>query len=95
MWVRIMGTGMVCKKAVGIATGMKLWVRVGVRVRDHDYGNAGAYPGGLWGPSPPGVTKGAPKKKEKVKGKKREKRKKKEKKGKKEGGGQLREKMER
>ena len=40
--------------------------------------------GGLWGPGPPGVTKGAPKKKEKRKGKERErgeKRKKEEKKG--------------
>ena len=34
---------------------------------------AGAYLEGLWGPGPPGVTKGAPKKKEKRKGKEREK----------------------
>ena len=30
---------------------------------------AGAYLGGLWGPGPPGVTKGAPKRKKKRKGK--------------------------
>ena len=35
--------------------------------------SAGAYPGGLWGPRPPQVTKGAPKK-ERKEGKKRGKR---------------------
>ena len=46
--------------------------------------NRGVSWGGLWGPGPPGVIKGAPKRKKKRKGKERErgeKRKKEEKKG--------------
>ena len=51
----------------------------------------GVYGGGAWGPGPPGVTKGAPKRKKKRKGKERkregrkEKRRKKKEKKKKEG----------
>ena len=44
--------------------------------------SSGAYLGGLWGPGPPGVTKGAPKRKKKRKGKERDKEEKRKKRGK-------------
>ena len=46
---------------------------------------SGAYPGGLWGPRPPEVTKGAPKRKGKKKRKEEKKKKEKEKEERKEG----------
>ena len=44
---------------------------------------AGAYPGGLWGPQPPGSLKGRQKKRKGKKRKKKERKEKKRKKGKK------------
>ena len=59
----------------------------------HSRYTSGAYPGGLWGPRAPGVTKGAPKKKKrkgKGKGKEEREKKKEEKKEKKKGGNKKR-----